>query len=172
MGKPIYALSGYAEWFWLMAKGWKDVENRGWTLNRFFKPLEFPIRIYLHASKTKTPYDELNFIDTVLMQQSVDKLTEFHQVDWVKYRGKIIGEITITEQLRKTSVNPQSCFGIGGVYSAGDLAYETADLKKNHPEYFSPWFFGEFGFVVKDGLLYDNPIPFRGQLGFFKPAVS
>lgn len=26
------ALSGYAEWVWLMAMNWKDIENRNWSL--------------------------------------------------------------------------------------------------------------------------------------------
>jgi hypothetical protein len=170
--KPVYALSGYAEWFWLMAKGWKDVENRNWPLNQFFKPLQFPIRIYLHASKTKASEDELNFISTTLMQEDVKKLTEFLQVDWSKYRGHIIGEITITKQLRKHVPNPQSSIGTGGIFSAADITGEMKYLKQEAPEYFSPWFFGEFGFVVKGGVLYERPIPYRGQLGFFKPVLG
>ena len=36
----------------------------------------------------------------------------------------------------------------------------------------SPWFFGIYGFTVKGGVLYDKPIPCRGQLGFFKPKFG
>lgn len=32
----------------------------------------------------------------------------------------------------------------------------------------SPWFFGPHGFVLQDAVLYDKPIPYRGQLGFFE----
>jgi hypothetical protein len=140
-GNKVKALSGYAEWFWLMAKGWKDVENRNWSLYRYIKPSELPSRIYLHASKTPASEDELNFIDTILLQDNVDKLTEFHQVDWAKYRGAIIGETTIIGQCQ-----------------AGEFAWG---------EKVSPWFFGQYGFWVKSGILYPNPIPYRGQLGFF-----
>ena len=30
---PVKALSGYAEYFWLMAMNWKDIENRNWSQN-------------------------------------------------------------------------------------------------------------------------------------------
>jgi hypothetical protein len=33
----------------------------------------------------------------------------------------------------------------------------------------SPWFIGKYGFVLANPVLYDKPIPCRGQLGFFKP---
>lgn len=32
----------------------------------------------------------------------------------------------------------------------------------------SPWFFGRFGFVLKDQRLLDTPIPVKGALGFFE----
>lgn len=31
----------------------------------------------------------------------------------------------------------------------------------------SPWFDGPFGFVLRDPVLFDKPIPYRGRLGFF-----
>lgn len=133
--KPVYALSGYAEWFWLMAKNFKDVENRDWSLTRYIKePL--PIRIYLHASKTKTSWDEYEFITETIneSQYNVFTLTDFNNL-----RGKIIGEITIIGQVTESK---------------------------------SKWFFGKYGFLVKDGILYEKPILCRGQLGFFKPEFE
>lgn len=35
----------------------------------------------------------------------------------------------------------------------------------------SPWFVGNYGFVLTDPMLYKKPIFCRGQLGFFKPEV-
>jgi len=32
----------------------------------------------------------------------------------------------------------------------------------------SPWFVGKYGFVLANPKLYDEPIPYRGQLGFFE----
>ena len=32
----------------------------------------------------------------------------------------------------------------------------------------SPWFVGPYGFTLSNPVLYDKPIPYRGQLGFFE----
>ena len=32
----------------------------------------------------------------------------------------------------------------------------------------SPWFVGPYGFVLANPVLYKEPIPYRGQLGFFE----
>ncbi len=126
------ALSGYAEWFWLLAKNWKDVENRDWPLYRFFRPMELPVRVYLHASKTPASREETDFIHRVLSGEQWD---EFCAVDWNALRGTLFAKITFT--------------------------YDVT-------EYNSPWFFGKHGFLAHDGVFLDKPIPYRGQLGFFK----
>ncbi|MDP2729147.1 MAG: hypothetical protein Q8O55_01535 [Dehalococcoidales bacterium] len=133
------ALSGYAEWFWLMAKNWKDIENRNWPLTRYFKRSDLPVRIYLHASKKPASYEEKMFIRSRL---TPEQWLEFRAVDWGKYRGHIIGEITITDEVTMDDIG----------------------LKATH----SPWFFGPYGFVVKDGVLYEKPLACRGSLGFFE----
>jgi len=162
------ALSGYVEWFWLMAKNWKDVENRSWPL-----PIDMrgslPIRIYLHASKKAAGKDECAFI---IQQLTVEQQLEFHEADFESMRGCIIGEITITRLIRKHSENPPSQFSMGGIHSIADKEAELKELRREVPEYFSKWFFGEFGFVVQDGVLYDDPIPYKGQLGFFEPDIK
>jgi hypothetical protein len=169
MDKPIYALSGYAEWFWLMAKNIKNVENRPRSLPKSIQ-LNLPIRIYLHASKTKASNDEIAFIGSKLNRE---QCLEFLDVDWYKLRGKIIGEITITRQfLKGKAPNPISSIGSGGAYSMGEEQVELMNLKKTLPEYFSPWAFGKFCYVVKGGILYDKFIPYNGQLGFFKPELN
>lgn len=38
-----------------------------------------------------------------------------------------------------------------------------------HP---SPWFFGKYGFTVSNPVLYEKPIPYKGQLGFFNISVG
>ena len=38
---------------------------------------------------------------------------------------------------------------------------ECLDVSSN------PWFCGPFGFLLSEPVAYDNPIPYRGQLGFF-----
>ena len=137
------ALSGYAEWFWLMAKNWKDVENRNWPLTRYIKRDELPVRVYLHASKNPTSKADISFIRSKLAPEQQE---EFDVVDWDRYRGRIIGEITITDEVR----------------------FEDIGMKATH----SPWFFGEYGFVVEKGVLYENPIPCKGRLGFFEVELA
>ena len=137
------ALSGYAEWFWLMAKNWKDVENRNWSITRYLKRAELPVRIYLHASKTPATDRDVWFI---LSRLTPEQRQEFKAVDWLKYRGHIIGEVTIVDE----------------------VTMDDMGMKETH----SPWFFGEFGFVVTDGVLYDIPIPCRGQLGLFEVKLE
>jgi len=132
------ALSGYAEWFWLMAKNWKDVENRNWSLTRYIKRDELPVRVYLHASKKPASKEDITFIRSRLTPA---QRQEFDMVDWGRYRGAIIGQITI----------------------ADEVTMDDWGMPATH----SHWFFGTYGFVVKDGELYDRPFPCKGQLGFF-----
>jgi len=150
------ALSGYAEWFWLMAKGWKDVENRDWPLERRINLKEnpLPLRIYLHASKAKASVDEIDFICDTLHDLHPVWLDEFLKVDWSKYRGCIIGEITITGQCDVKHVD--------------EMAEQVQMLPISSVKNASIWLFGAYGFWVRDGVLYDKPIPYRGQLGFFE----
>jgi len=137
------ALSGYAEWFWLMAKNWKDVENRNWPLTRYIKRDELPVRIFLHASKTPVGKSDIAFIRRKL---TPEQRQEFDSVDWGRYRGAIIGEVTIT----------------------GEITMDDWGMPATH----SRWFFGTYGFVVKEGELYDNPLPCKGQLGFFEVSLE
>ena len=155
------ALSGYAEWFWLMAKNWKDVENRPKPLPRELA-FNLPVRIYLHASKTKTPRDELDFIRVTL---TIEQEVEFNNVDWASYRGHIIGEVTITHQFKKHEYRESEHIDIGSQQRELDI------LIANNNPVMSPWFFGKFGYAVNDGLLYDKPIPYKGQLGFFEVQI-
>lgn len=156
------ALSGYAEWFWLMAKNWKDVENRPKPLPREMS-FSLPVRIYLHASKTKTPKDQLMFIKERL---NTEQSAEFNAVEWSKYRGNIIGEITITKQFCTRMTRESDHVDVGSQNRELEL------LIANNEPCRSKWFFGKFGYAVKDGILYENPIPCKGQLGFFTPQLT
>ncbi len=133
--KPEYALSGYAEWMFCMCKSWKDIENRNWSLCRYFKPAQLPVRVYLHASKTAASREEINFIRLTL---SSEERTVFDDVNFALLRGHIIGEVDITDCVTESK---------------------------------SPWFVGEFGFVLANPVLYDTPIPCKGKLGFFRPDI-
>lgn len=150
--KPTKAISGYAEWFYAMARNWKPVENRPWSLFRHFKMSELPVRVYLHASKTLAPSDDIAFIKSLLTS---DQRREFEMVDWKLYRGHIMAEITI---IGEAKIDEDK------VVKAGNPTLAAAAH--------SPWAFGPFVFVVKDGKMYDKPIPYRGQLGFFEVNIG
>lgn len=160
------ALSGYAEWFWLMAKNWKDVENRPKSLP---KEIAFilPVRIYLHASKSDHVQQSLFPDDLVFIREHLTcgQWAEFCQVGWKALRGMIIGEITITGQIRKHHYVESDHVDMGSQQKELEIA------KANNEPYMSPWFFGPFGYVVKDGMLYTRPIPCKGKLGFFEPDI-
>lgn len=83
---------------------------------------------------------------SIMSKLTPAQLKEFKLVDWGKYRGYIIGEITITDE----------------------VTFDDIGMKVTH----SPWFVGVYGFVVKDGVLYETPIPCRGQPGFFEVDIE
>ncbi len=35
----------------------------------------------------------------------------------------------------------------------------------------SPWFVGRYGFFLANPVLYEKPIPYKGQLGFFEVSL-
>jgi len=139
--QAMKTLSGYPQWFWLLAKGWKDVENRRWPLPKTF---QLPIRIYLHGSHYIETLDDL-WLALHLLSSS--QWAEFHCVDWKQYLGTIMGEIDIT-----------------------GCKYRFPDENDN---LYSPWAIpGQHGFSVANPVLYDKPIPYKGQLKFFNVDLN
>jgi len=130
------ALSGYPQWFWLMAKGWKDVENRTWPLP---KNMVLPVRIYLHGSRTLEDWDCKYVIKSLIDPW---QFTQFECVNWKQYQGTIMGEI--------------------------DIVSFSYRMPENNDNLYSPWHIpGQYGFKTANPVLYDKPIPYKGQLGFF-----
>jgi hypothetical protein len=154
----LKALSGYAEWFWLLATNLKPVENRDWPITRYIKIEHLPLKIYLHASKTKASQEEIDFIKKTLDPMN---LSIFEGVDWSKYRGHIIGEAIITGQIEKKKTGNTEYFD-------ADLLLNLKGGSTHSPFEIAPWFFGEYGFLLKAGKLYNRPVPYKGRLGFFE----
>ena len=122
------ALSMSRPWAWVVARGWKDIENRNWPLPVPIR-IQLPIRIYVHAAKS---------IDAAAVPLIFKRLTYDQKVEYVATQTEaigIIGEVTIT------------------------------DFVTSSP---SIWFFGPYGFKLKDAVLYDKPIPYLGMMGFFE----
>lgn len=123
------ALSVKQPYAWLMAKGIKDVENRGWRTN-------YRGRIYIHASVSHSSMD----VGTLLHIRGMLSMTR-----WLEFLhnktvyGAIIGEVDIVDCVTESS---------------------------------SPWFEGKYGFVLANAVMYDKPIPYRGQLGLFEVQLD
>ncbi len=124
-------------WAWLIFNAEKDVENRNWRT---------PIRgrVAIHVSAKNDP-DEwckaLMFLTRNIPCQGLPKFDyEFRNGGrmWTKEPKEVTGAIIGTVDL----VN---C------------------VKKNK----SPWFQGKYGFLFRNPKLLKNPIPAKGQLGFW-----
>lgn len=140
------ALSIKQPWAYLIAKGWKDIENRSWKTN-------YRGRIYIHASMSKTDMNKMPVLDIEHRMSRAgrtfgeigDFLTAYYAGD-LDF-GAIIGEVDI----------------VNCIYRFGD---ENDNL-------YSPWHErAMYGFVLTNAVMYDKIIPYRGQLGFFEVEVS
>ena len=145
MNRPFKAISIRQPWAWLICKGIKDIENRGWKIGSQQPPrfssmvgdIVLPCRVYIHASKV--PEQNWDVEDFIHERLSVQQEIEYLKMGQNLALGSIIGEVTITDCVTESK---------------------------------SPWFVGKYGFVSSDPVLYDKPIPCRGQLGFFKPGLE
>ncbi len=59
---------------------------------------------------------------------------------------------------------PRSAFVHGAIIGEVDII----DCVDKHD---SPWFTGPYGFVLANPVLYADPIPCKGRLGFFAPVL-
>lgn len=138
------ALSIKQPWAWLICAGYKDIENRTWRTN-------FRGRIYVHAGKKVDMDGQIYLLHPEKrFYAPKKKLAQKFGLIW-QYKGKdlgaIIGEVDI--------VDCKFRFG-----------EESDDL-------YSVWHEpGQYGFVLKNPVLYKKPIPCRGQLGFFEPEIE
>lgn len=133
-------------WAWLICAGYKDIENRDWRIGR--KPalgglfqnrgLELPSRIYVHAGKQ---FDKDGY------GSLFDVKTKIHP--------------QIIKTLEDHVLVQGTLYGCGAIIGEVDI---VDCVEKSE----SPWFVGKYGFVLANPVLYDKPIPYRGQLGFFE----
>lgn len=121
MPNPVRALAIQQPFAWLIAAGFKDIENRDW-------PTNFRGPVLIHASK-----------------QMYDGFEDAHRWDW-------------------PLIERPCDFDMGGIIGEAEIVdCVTSSL--------SPWFFGPYGFVIRNALL--TPFrPCRGKLGFFVPDFT
>ncbi len=131
------ALSIKQPWAWLICAGYKDIENRSWAIPISFR---LPQRIYVHAGK---------------------------MVDW---------EATVKigkGYLRRISVPAEKAINgaqltLGSIIGEVDIIDSSFRFGEENDNLYSIWHVpGQNGFKLANPVLYDKPIPYKGQLGFF-----
>lgn len=142
------ALSIKQPWAYLIAAGHKDVENRSWSTN-------YRGRIYIHASKTQDAACGFRSAYTTLLaqygRQRADSIWEAYWKSGPLVEGAFANE--------RVPV-------FGGIIGEVDIV--DCVTKSD-----SPWFEGPYGFVLANAVMYDKPIPYRGQQGFFEiPTIA
>lgn len=146
------ALSVKQPWAWLICKGIKDVENRTWYIH--MPPLlnypATPRCIYIHTGKVKDTLQGCRRAFAILERvQGKEKADIIRASFWNSgfELGAIIGEVDI----------------VGCKFRRGDM---NANL-------FSPWHeVGMYGLLLANPVLYHEPYPCKGRLGFFEPDVA
>lgn len=137
----MLALSIRQPWASLILKAGKDIENRCW-------PTKVRGRILVHAAKGMTRQEHEDAIDF-----AVDAIR-------TAPRNAGAGRIVTLRELG-FSIEDLARGGIIGSVEIVDCVTASD----------SPWFMGEFGFVLRD----PRPLPFtpwKGQLGFFDVPES
>ncbi len=134
----MHVLTIKQPWAWLIFYEGKDIENRGWRTH-------IRGRVAIHTSAKNDP-EEWVKADRFITKNKTNALLprfEFEYKNgiklWTKEPKVVTGAI------------------IGTV--------EIVDCVKRSQ---SPWFEGKYGFVLQNPILLENPIPAKGQLGFWE----
>jgi hypothetical protein len=150
----MYALSVKQPYAWLICAGYKDVENRSWKIGRSSRhgpystyhqanfTIDLPCRIYVHSGKGK----DIDAIDMIL----------YCQWDWFPHDA----EDAIFD------FEDANSWSLGAIIGEVDIVDCIKDSK-------SPWAVeGQYHFILKNPVLYKEPILCPGRLGFFKPSLN
>lgn len=154
-------LSFSRPWDWLIVhEPFKDVENRKW-------PMSFVGCIYVHRAQS---WDAVGY---QWIQEHAEELRLPHGHPFWEYaetervnanpRGVIVGQVEIAGCMKKGEVEEIKA----GRKSLGDKEKELQWMKEHWPQYFSPWFFGPYGFALKNPVAYDTGVLYRGARGIF-----
>ena len=136
------ALSIRQPWAWLICAGYKDIENRDWSLPKSFY---LPQRIYVHAG------NKVDDEGAVWLWENKERLGIQGVVkEWTDicnfWTGSfLIGQVDILKQISSESLEW--------------LGYPR-------------WFAGRYGFLLANPVLFHTPIPYKGQLGFFEVELQ
>jgi hypothetical protein len=89
------ALSIRQPWAWLIAHGFKDIENRDWKTN-------FRGELFIHASKTMTVADydaAVMFVDLFIGPELVQKIPAMSDLQ----RGGLVGIVEVVDCVQRSS---------------------------------------------------------------------
>ena len=115
----------------------KPVENRDWYTN-------LRGRIYIHASKWWKPDD---------ISDDWDDIKDMGVQDNIRLPLPVGNEAARDLYL--------------AMRSAGGCIVGTVDIVDCVTVHPSAFFVGKYGFVLRDPIAFEKPIPFKGALGFF-----
>ena len=134
-----HAISIRQPWAWLVAAGWQDIENRTWHTN-------YRGAIAIHASKEA---DEDVYHPVELLRATL----------WAEYGTNQSSEYDHNLGRFYEETGDLRNFGaIIGVATVIGCVHEHESL----------WFTGPHGFVMNNPELFDESVPWRGQLGIWE----
>lgn len=144
----MQALSIKQPWAWLICAGYKDVENRNWKAGR----------------------DSLNRL--YMTRRLADHSASYPFRIYVHTgKGRDINAINIILNceidLHHDAFHTVYMMESDDLWALGAIIGEV-DITDCVTESSSPWFIGKYGFVLANPVLYEKPIPYKGQLGFFE----
>lgn len=148
--QPELALSVREPYAWLLCANIKDIENRNWKIGRISRHGPY---ITYHQANFSIELPCRIYIHAGKSDADMTK----EVLAWILRRLSN----NQAAQLMEAYCNLRFGEIIGEVTITGCVTESD-----------SPWFTGKYGFTTENGILYEKPIPCRGQLGFFKPYIT
>lgn len=159
------AISLWQPWASLVVIGSKQIETRGWSTN-YRGPL------LIHAAKRKHIGELIYFgscwaFDAAL-QPLGGTMTPNTSIDLVKDLpfGAIIGQVELVD------CRPTDSFTIGEIETRRYPDEKCSDWKSYTEKVLGDFTPGRFGWVFKNPVRFETPIPYSGKQGFFEVAES
>ncbi len=143
------ALSIKQPWAWLICKGYKDVENRTWRIGR---------------NPRHGPFSSRDIDFSIVLPERV-YVHAGKTADWCEATENFIYRIfdaDVPHDIPRLALHPKQ---FGAIIGEVDITGCVTESK-------SPWFVGPYGFALVNPILYEQPIPCKGRLGFFEPDIQ
>ncbi len=146
--KLKYALSIKQPWGFLICAGYKDIENRDWKIGRNPR----------HGPYSSRDVDNFSIPLPSRIYVHAGKTMDLTAGEFIAERLNRLQALELANAIR-------TGLSLGAIIGEVDITGCVTVSK-------SPWFVGKYGFVLSHPVLYDKPIPCRGQLGFFEPDIE